>query len=113
MTTRIKGPDGGAIEGAGRSRAIGRPQVGVRPSVPVENPPENSDSVHITGAAHQMLALQQQISETPEVNAARVQELRSAISQKRYTIDASRIADRMLQIESDLQTTGKPNDRSQ
>lgn len=103
MTTRIKGPEGGAIEGAGRSRAVSHTQpVGRTPAA--SGPGADSvESVHITSAAHQMLALQQQIAETPEINVARVEQLRADISQNRYQIDATRIADRLLKLEGDLQ----------
>jgi negative regulator of flagellin synthesis FlgM len=110
VTTRIKGPEGGAIEGTGRSRTIGRAQPATRtPSA--SNPSSDSvETVHITSAAHQMLALQQQIGETPDIDTARVEQLRADINQNRYQIDAGRIADRLLQLEGDLQASTKKTD---
>jgi flagellar biosynthesis anti-sigma factor FlgM len=110
VTTRIKGPEGGAVDGAGRSRAINR----VQPTAPATAAGSSSDhveSVHITSAAHQLLALQQQIAETPDVDVARVEQLRADLNQNRYQIDAGRIADSLLQLESDLQASaGKTAD---
>lgn len=107
MTTRIKGPDSGAIEGAGRSRSIVRTTGVARSDASAPTSVDDVESVHITSAAHQLLALQQQIGETPEVNVAKVQKLRADISQNRYQIDAGRIADRLLQLEGDLQASGQ------
>lgn len=107
MTTRIKGPEGSAVEGAGRSRTVNRAQPVMRPPEAGSSPAERVESVHITSAAHQMLALQQQIAEMPEIDVARVEQLRAEISQNRYQIDASRIADRMMQLEGDLQGSSK------
>ena len=47
----------------------------------------------------QMLALQQHIGETPDIDVARVEQLRADINQNRYQIDAGRIADRLVQLE--------------
>jgi len=105
VTTRIKGPEGGAVEGAGRSRTINRAQSAAPASPATSASSDGVESVHITGAAHQMLALQQQIAETPEMDAARVEQLRADISQNRYQINASRITDRLLQLEGDLQAS--------
>lgn len=108
MTTRIKGPDGGAIEGAGRNRSVARTN-GVARTGGTASPSSTDgvESVHITSAAHTMLALQQQIAETPDVDVARVEKLRADINQNRYQIDAGRIADRLMQLEGDLQATGQ------
>ena len=110
MTTRIKGPEGGAIDGTSRSRAITRAQPGTSNSPAASPSPDSTDSVHITSAAHQMLALQQQIASAPDVDVARVEKLRAEIDQNRYQVNASRIADRLLQLEGDLQASTKNPD---
>ena len=110
MSTRIKGPDGSAVEGAGRSRTVGRAQPAGRTPPAASSSADSVESVHITSAAHQMLALQQQIAETPEIDVARVEQLRTDINQNRYQIDAGRITDRLLQLEGDLQASSKKPD---
>lgn len=109
VTTRIKGPDSGAIEGASRGRAITRAQPNAAAATPNAKP-ESVESVHITSAAHQLLALQRQIADTPEIDVARVEQLRADISQNRYSIDANAIASRLLQLEGDLQASAKKAD---
>jgi negative regulator of flagellin synthesis FlgM len=110
VTTRIKGSEGGSVDAAGRSRAISR-ALPTPPAGAVGSPPsEDVESVHITGAAIQLLALQQQIGETPDIDVARVEQLRADISQNRYQIDAGRIADRLVQLEGDLQASTKKTD---
>lgn len=109
VTTRIKGPAGGTIGATGRSRTISPVQPA--PTAGTANGPSSGDveSVHITSAAHQLLALQQHIGQTPDIDTARVEKLRADIDQNRYQVDAERIADRLLQLEGDLQASG-PND---
>ncbi len=109
VTTRIKGPEGGSVDATGRSRTISRapptPQAGA-----AGGSPDNAESVHITGAALQLLALQQHLGEIPDVDVARVEQLRADINQNRYQVDAGRIADRLLQLEGDLQASNKNTD---
>ena len=110
MTTRVKGSEGGSVDATGRSRAISR-ALPTPPAGAAGSPsPDDVESVHITGAALQLLALQQQIGETPDINVARVEQLRADINQNRYLIDASRIADRLVQLEGDLQASTKNTD---
>lgn len=113
MTTRIKGPDSGAIEGAGRNRSVARSTDVARISAGTPTSTDSADSVHITSAAHQMLALQQQIAASPDVDVAKVEQLRADINQNRYQVDAGRIADRMLQLEGDLQASDKSGSSGQ
>ena len=105
VTTRIKGPAGGAVNATGRSRSISPAQPHPHASPGGAPATDDSGSVHITGAAHQLLALQQQIGETPELDVARVEQLRADINQNRYQVDAGRIADRLLQLEGDLRAS--------
>jgi flagellar biosynthesis anti-sigma factor FlgM len=107
MPNRIKGPDSGAIEGAGRNRSVARPTGVARTGASAPASTDSVESVHITSAAHQMLALQQHIAETPDVDVAKVQKLRADIDQNRYQIDSGHIADRLLQLEGDLQASAK------
>ena len=101
--TRIKGTDSASVEGAGRSRTLSRVPATTGAASGQSAATEGAESVHITSAAHQLLALQKQIDDAPVVNVARVEQLRSDINQNRYQPDASKIADRLLQSERDLQ----------
>lgn len=109
VSSRIKGSVGSAIEGRG-ARGIERvgAATAARPVATAAADP--ADSVHITDTARQILALQQAIAEVPDINAGRVEQLRSAIEQNTYSVDSGKIADRLLQLEGDLQgsrQTGK------
>jgi flagellar biosynthesis anti-sigma factor FlgM len=106
VSTRIKGPESGAIEGAGRGRAVERVRTVNRP--PDAGTPEQgqTESVHITAAAHQLLALQKSIEELPDVNAGRVEKLKLDIAQNKHQINSGRIADRLLQLEGELDAAG-------
>ena len=52
-----------------------------------------SESVQISPMASLMRKAETAISSTPEVNRQRVDEIRQAISEGRFKVDASRIAD--------------------
>lgn len=102
MPTRIKGTDTSAVD-AGKARGVG----GVRRNAPVSGgtasqPASAADSVSITDAARRLAALQEHIASLPEVDAARVTELRQAIEQGKYKANPEVIADKLLQLEQDL-----------
>ncbi len=102
MTTRIKGTDTSAVD-AGKARGVG----GVRRSATVSGGTATqatspADSVSITDAARRLAALQEHIASLPEVDAARVTELRQAIEQGKYKANPEVIADKLLQLEQDL-----------
>jgi negative regulator of flagellin synthesis FlgM len=102
VTNRIRGPEGGPIEANAGPRQIERVTrtAGVRHDQGAS--PASTDSVEITASAHTLLSLQQAIAELPDMDAARVARLRLAIENQTYTIDAGRIADRLLQLEGEL-----------
>ncbi len=107
MTTRIKGGDTSALE-TGTSRALER----VRPTAPAGSatsaaPTTASESVSITDTARRLAALQETIGGMPEVDAARVTELRQAIEHGQYHANPEKIADRLLQLERDLADAGQ------
>jgi flagellar biosynthesis anti-sigma factor FlgM len=104
LTTRIKGSESSPVDSG--SRAIERVQRAAR-SGAMDKASESgsytaTESVHITDSARQLLALQQAIGDLPEIDQSRVERARSDIEQNHYRSDSVRIADRMLQLESDL-----------
>lgn len=105
MTDRIKGTDSSPISGRS-SRAVERVQrVGTSPATDKQSA-SAADSVHITSSARSMLALQQTIADLPEIDAGRVEALRLAVERNQYSVDAGKIADRLLQLEGDLGAAG-------
>ena len=102
MPTRIKGTDTSAVD-AGKSRAVAGPRHGAPVSgagAPAATQP--TDSVSITDAARRLAALQEHIASLPEVDQARVTELRQQVEQGKYKANPGAIADRLLQLERDF-----------
>ena len=61
-----------------------------------------NDLLDLTGQAKELQTLQHDLAKSPEFDAARVSELKEAIADGRYEVNAERIADRLLDIESKL-----------
>ena len=64
--------------------------------------PQTGDQVTLTTSARSLQKLSDAIARTPVVDAAKVASMKQALSSGTYTIDASSIADKMLQAESGL-----------
>lgn len=58
-----------------------------------------ADRVTLTNTASRLKDLEQQLNGTSSVDSARVAEVQSAISNGEYSVDADRIADKMLSFE--------------
>ncbi len=102
MTTRIKGGDTSAVE-TGSSRALER----VSRAAPASSATStatgaSTESINITDTARRLAALQETIAGMPDVDAARVTELRQAIERGQYHANPEKIADRLMQLERDL-----------
>ena len=83
----------GSAERAGQTAVDGAPRSA---------PAAGDDSVSITRAAEDLLALETQLRDLPGVDASRVDQIRRAIDEGRYDVDPQRIVDGLLQSESDL-----------
>ena len=55
--------------------------------------------VAITSDAQALNEAAERISQTPEVNQARVEAVRSALERGEYVVDATRVAERILELE--------------
>ena len=64
--------------------------------------PGIKDSVELTGAAGQIASLQEDIASITSVDMAKVTEIRDAIANGSYKIDARSIAQSLLALEADL-----------
>ncbi|MFV0278649.1 MAG: flagellar biosynthesis anti-sigma factor FlgM [Parahaliea sp.] len=58
--------------------------------------------VTVTNTASELMRLERQLSELPEVDQERVAQLREAIEAGRYEVDPERIVDALLQTEQEL-----------
>ncbi|NOQ93846.1 MAG: flagellar biosynthesis anti-sigma factor FlgM [Methylophaga sp.] len=64
--------------------------------------PVRTDTVSLTDTATQLRSLQQTLSDTPVVNNERVEALRAAIADGSYQVDATELAQNMINFESQL-----------
>jgi len=61
-----------------------------------------SDSVNLTDAATRLQQLAGQLANVPEMDGARVNELRQAIAEGRYKVDTVHVADKLIALERTL-----------
>jgi negative regulator of flagellin synthesis FlgM len=64
--------------------------------------PAGSGAVNITDQAKQLATLEQALQSLPAVDELRVAEIRAAIQDGRYQVDADRVADKLLRLEQEL-----------
>ncbi|MBU2097653.1 MAG: flagellar biosynthesis anti-sigma factor FlgM [Gammaproteobacteria bacterium] len=80
--------------GAGASNRASSQQTGT--------PQTNVDAVSISTQAVDLQALETSIRQLPEVDSARVAELRDKINAGQYNVDSQRVADKILAFEQKL-----------
>lgn len=61
-----------------------------------------SDNVSLTGMAEHLRTLEQQISSQSEIDQDRVNRVREAISRGEYRINPEKVANKMMDLDSDL-----------
>ena len=64
--------------------------------------PPKSDSVSLTAQAQQLQSTQAKMTDMPEINEQKVQEIKLAIAEGRYKIDPEKLASNIAQFENDL-----------
>ncbi len=66
--------------------------------------PEKSgaDAVSLTDTATRLKQIEVRLSDVPEINRARVEDLRQQIQSGQYKIDVGSLADKLIQVEKDL-----------
>ncbi|MBS0386876.1 MAG: flagellar biosynthesis anti-sigma factor FlgM [Proteobacteria bacterium] len=99
----VKGTDASAVD-SGSSRVV-EPVRGSAPIAPASTAAAGAgqaDSLSISGSARSLANLQSIIAGTPDINGERVARVSKSIESGQYTVNAARIADRMLQLERDL-----------
>ncbi|MBP8127336.1 MAG: flagellar biosynthesis anti-sigma factor FlgM [Aeromonadaceae bacterium] len=62
------------------------------------------DAVVLTDQAQGLNKLQQRIKDSPSTNQGKIEALKSAIERGTYTVDSQRVAQKMMDMESDLDT---------
>lgn len=103
MTDKITGPSGSG--GSGSYPTISGPDRasrGAAPSTSARPAPATDETVSLTEDAALLRALDEQIATTPAVNKARVEEVRTALANGEYRVDAERIAQKLLDAEGGI-----------
>ena len=63
---------------------------------------QTGDHVTLTNSARSLQKIEEAVAKTPVVNASKVAAVKQSINSGSYTIDAGRIADKLLKYESGL-----------
>ena len=97
----------GGTNGAARSgqtgATTGKREVAAERSAsdaPTADKPAATDSgVKLSDQAQQLQAIEERLRELPEVDSARVEQIKQAIADGSYQIDSTRIADKLIALE--------------
>lgn len=105
MSSKISGVESRSTGPAGSARPVERVRdVTTQP----KTAEQESNDVHITGTARQLIELEQMVKDMPAVDEAKVAAIASALEQGTYKVSAERVADGLMQIEKALAPlTGK------
>lgn len=61
-----------------------------------------ADTVHLTDMASRLKSLEQKLANQPDIDQSHVDRVRDALSRGQYQIDPDRVADKMMDFESDF-----------
>jgi negative regulator of flagellin synthesis FlgM len=67
-----------------------------------EQPVVTADSVELSSVSASMQAIEKGFADTPIVDTARVDEIKQAIANGHFKVDAGKVADRLLQTVQEL-----------
>ena len=100
-TITIRAPQTDLSQGSQRTAQVaGKPTAGAaagaRPAAAA------GDTVTLTATAAELLKLEDSLSGMPDVDRARVAEIKAAIADGSYRVDPEQIVDRLLGIEKEL-----------
>ena len=97
MDQGILGKIGNKVDEAGTSNKVSRDQAA--PDKASANPAASSDTVNLTNDAKLLARLDETLASLPAVDSARVAEIKAAIENGNYEIDADAIADAMIRLD--------------
>ncbi len=87
-------------EGRGKAQAVGR-DANAGGAKSQQTP--GSDTVSLTDSARLLQKLEENVANTPVVDNLRVDALKQAVREGTYEIDAGKIADKLLDIDRELE----------
>ena len=92
----------------GSPPAEGKPRAGASKSTDTpSSSTQSGTSVNIGSASAQLRNLESNVANAPMVNAAKVAEIKKAISEGRFQVNASAVADSLIRSVTDLISTQK------
>lgn len=99
------GPNGAGRSGqtagaAGKREAGSVNSTAGQPTAAQGSQSEPTSSVSLSAQAQQLKAIEESLRDLPEVDNERVSQIKQAIADGSYKIDSSRIADKLLSLES-------------
>ena len=100
MSSKIGGADNRGTSAVGAGRPVGKVRDGVAGEPKTAE--TQSNEVHITGTARQLVELEQMVKDMPAVDEAKVAALSAAIENGTYKVSADKVADNLMQIEQAL-----------
>lgn len=71
-------------------------------SAPSASTPSKNDSVSITTQAQQLQKIQAQLGAVPEIDQEKITEIKLAIAEGRYKVDAENLASNIAMFENEL-----------
>ncbi len=99
MSSKIGGTENRGTGAVGAGRAVGRVRDVTGEPKTAE---QQSNDVHITGTARQLVELETMVKDMPAVDEAKVAAISAAIEQGTYKVSADKVADNLMQIEQAL-----------
>lgn len=93
------GKTGNKIDDAGSTRKVSED---AGPSQGAKQPVSTSDTVELTSSAKLLERLEKSLASLPDIDSARVAEVKNAIENGDYEIDADAIADAMIRFDRSL-----------
>jgi negative regulator of flagellin synthesis FlgM len=104
MVTELKGLGATVITLAGNSSVKGQ-----KPATANTDAVAGAEGgVRLTDLGTRLQTLTQSVADVPQVDAARVESLRQAISESSYQVDAEAVADKLMAFEGLLDNKHKP-----
>jgi negative regulator of flagellin synthesis FlgM len=99
VATKIGGIDSSPVQ-VSTGRAVKRADTS-NSEVKANSADAKADT-QITDSARKLAALEQTVQDLPAIDEARVQQVSAKLANGTYTVDAERIADKLLRSERDL-----------
>lgn len=83
------------------SAAVGKRDVADRPTADTQSTsaPATESQVKLSDQAQQLQAIEERLRDLPEVDSARVEQIKQAIADGSYQVDSNRIADKLIALE--------------